>query len=81
MRCAMAKGWIIEVQFMETDGRSLQRYDVAISDPDEAIAAVWRRIGSSEVAGIRAVEELFDATFYGLGLIPGEVLPRMRVRR
>jgi hypothetical protein len=57
----------------------LQRYDVAFSDPDQAIAAVQHRLGVYELASIREV--LFDATFYGLGLAPGDILPRLRVRR
>jgi hypothetical protein len=77
----MPRGWIIEVQFVERDRKWLQRYDVAISDPEEAIAAVWRRLGRSDGASITVVEELFDATFYGLGLVPGDILPRVRFRR
>jgi hypothetical protein len=77
----MSKGWIVEVQIVEHDGTWLQRYDVAISDAQEAVAAVRRRFGASEAASIQVVEELFDATFYGLGLVPGDILPRIRSRR
>ena len=81
MRCVMPRGWIIEVQFVEHDRKWLQRYDVAISDPEDAIAAVRRRLGAADGASITVAEELFDATFYGLGLVPGDILPRVRFRR
>jgi hypothetical protein len=51
---------------------------VAISDQEEAVAAVKRLIGLAGHINVAVVEELFDATFYGLGLAPGDILPRVR---
>ncbi|MGE3703255.1 MAG: hypothetical protein AB7G08_31615 [Hyphomicrobiaceae bacterium] len=76
----MAKGWIIEVRIHEAGCVYTQRYDVAISDRDEAIAQVRRRLGALAVVNLAAVEELFEATFYGLGLSPGDIMPRLRRR-
>ncbi len=72
----MAKGWIIEVRYFQGGAEVLQRFDVAIGNPDEAIAAVRRLIGPA--AELRIEEQLFDATLSGLGLGPGEVHPRLR---
>jgi hypothetical protein len=77
----MRRGWIVEVSYSGPDGSWRQRYDVAISDRDEAMTAVRRHLGEREAASIEVVEELFDATFYGLGLVPGDILPRTRFRR
>lgn len=46
----------------------VQRYDVAIGDPDEAIAAVRRMITPAARVHLRIEEQLFDATFFGLEL-------------
>jgi hypothetical protein len=78
---AMAKGWIVEVRYFHDGDEMLQLYDVAIGDRVQAIAAVRRLLGSADAAGARIIEELFDATFYGLGLQEGEVRPRLRRRR
>jgi hypothetical protein len=77
----MAKGWIVEITYCEAGIEFEQRFDMAISDRDEALAAARRLVGpASRIQGIVA-EELFDATFFGLGLAPGDVLPRLRNRR
>jgi hypothetical protein len=77
----MPRGWIIEVRYSDHDREWLQRYDVAIADAEDAIVAVRRHLGATNAASVRIVEELFDATFYGLGLVPGDILPRIRFRR
>jgi len=77
----MAKGWIVEVTYAQAGGKVRQRFDVAISDPEEAVAAVKRLLAPAVGINVAVVEELFDATFYGLGLSPGDILPRLRYRR
>jgi hypothetical protein len=42
------RGWIIEVCYIPGNAEIVQRYDVAIGDPDEAIAAVRRVVGSAD---------------------------------
>ncbi len=75
------RGWIIEVRYIQGNAEMVQRYDVAIGDPDEAVAAVRRVIGCADGVRLRIEEQLFDATFFGLGLVPGAVHPRVRRRR
>jgi hypothetical protein len=58
----------------------VQRYDVVIG-PDDAIAAVRRVVGSADGVCLRIEEQLFDATFFGLGLVPGAIHPGVRRRR
>jgi hypothetical protein len=77
----MAKGWIIKVTFFRDGFEHQQRYDVAIADPKEALAAVKRRVASISDARLSLEEELFDATFFGLGLEPGDIRPRIQYRR
>ncbi len=75
------RGWIIEVRYIQGNVEIVQRYDVAIGDPDDAIAAVRRVVGSADGVCLRIEEQLFDATFSGLGLVPGAIHPRVRRRR
>ena len=76
----MAKGWIVEITYVEDGSEFRQRFDVALSDPDEAVAAATRLVGPLCEMTAYVVEELFDATFYGLGLAPGDIHPRLRRR-
>jgi hypothetical protein len=77
----MAKGWIIRVTYFHDGFEHEQRYDVAIAEPEQALAAVKRRVAYISGARLSLEEELFDATFFGLGLAPGDVRPRVRYRR
>jgi hypothetical protein len=41
----MAKGWIVKITYCEAGIEFEQRFDVAISDRDEALAAARRLVG------------------------------------
>jgi hypothetical protein len=75
------RGWIIEVRYIQGNAEIVQHYDVAIGDPEEAVTAVRRVVGFVDGVRVRIEEQLFDATFFGLGLVPGAVHPRVRRRR
>jgi hypothetical protein len=75
------RGWIIEVRFFQGDTEIVQRYDVAIANPEDAVIAVRHVIGLGDSVRIRVEEQLFDATFFGLGLTPGAIHPRVRRQR
>jgi hypothetical protein len=75
------RGWIIEVRFFQDDTEIVQRYDVAMADPEDAVTAVRRVVGPGDSVRLRVEEQLFDATFFGLGLTPGAIHPRARRQR
>ena len=77
----MPRGWIVEVIYMWDGVEVRQRYDVAITDARDALTAVERLTVSQGRVKVRIEEQLFDATFFGLGLAPGDILPRLRYRR
>ena len=75
------RGWIVSVTYVLDGAEVVQRYDVAISAPEDALAAVRRLSVCSSGATVVIDEQLFDATFYGLGLMPGEIRARLLRRR
>ena len=77
----MAKGWIISVTYFRDGVELHQAYDVAIADSEVAVSAVKRLVAPISNARVTLQEELFGATYFGLGLRPGDVRPRMPRRR
>jgi hypothetical protein len=75
------RGWIVSVAYSLDGVEVVQRYDVAIAAPDEAAAAVRQRMAAFSEVRITVEEQLFDATFFGLGLLPGDVRARVARRR
>lgn len=75
------RGWIVSVTYVLDGAEVVQRYDVAISAPEDALAAV-RQLATRAVGATVSIEEqLFDATFFGLGLMAGEIRARALRRR
>jgi hypothetical protein len=75
------RGWIVSVTYVLDGAEVVQRYDVAISAPDDALAAVRQLAALGSSATILVEEQLFDATFFGLGLMPGEIRARVLRRK
>lgn len=75
------RGWIVSVTYVLDGAEVIQRYDVAISAPDDALAAVRQLVALSSDATVLIEEQLFDATFFGLGLTPGEIRARLLRRK
>ena len=75
------RGWIVCATYVLDDAEVVQRYDVAISSPEDALAAVGQLATLAAGATVSIEEQLFDATFFGLGLVPGEIRARVLRRR
>jgi len=70
----MAKGWIIDAISTRARSELTERYAVALSDPEQAVATLGRLLEWPR--GVRFVPEapLPDGIYARLGLTPGMVL-------
>jgi hypothetical protein len=70
------RGWIIEVRYIQGNAEIVQRCDVAIGDPDEAITAARRVVGSADGVCLRIEEQIFlTQRSLALALSPAPFIP------
>jgi hypothetical protein len=69
------RGWIIEVRYIQGNAEIVQRYDVAIGDPDEAVTAVRRVVGCADGIRLRIEEQLLMQHSLALALSPAPFIP------